>query len=263
MSSQNHIEDFRDKVRRGRTCIGIGVGLNDPQISEMAGDIGYDFTWLDMEHAPMNIETGLAHVMACRGTGCAPFVRVPSHDPVLIKPFLELAPAGIIVPRIQTVEDTRTAVAACRYPPKGIRGYGPTRGATYKGLDQKAFLDTAENEPMVFVQIEDIEAVRNIDGILAVEGLEGIAIGPNDLSGTMGMLGNPDAPEVVAEIDRVIEKARRTDKLIGVSTGFSPESFAGWIGKGVHWITLNTDFINFFRESKRVLDDAHGLVEEA
>ena len=256
MDSLNNSEKLRSKLTRGHVCIGICISLADPQISEIVGDIGYDFTWIDMEHGSLTMESGLAHVMAVRGTDCAPLVRVPSHDPVLIKPILELAPAGIIVPRIQTAQDVRTAVSACKYPPKGMRGYGPIRAVTHKLMDQRAFLEKVDEELMIFVQIEDIEAVNNIDEILAVEGLDGIALGPQDLSATMGRLGDTEAPEVVEAIDLVIEKARRRGKFVGAATGYGSERFAKWLEKGLNWVSFNTDFINLFMESKRILDDA-------
>ena len=256
MSSLNNTARLRQRLESGRTCIGICLALTDPQVSEMLGDIGYDFTWIGMEHSPFSIETGLAHVMAVRGTDCAPLVRVPSHDPVLIKPILELAPAGIVVPRVQTAEDVRTAVAGCRYPPDGARGYGPVRAAVYHGMRQPTYLESVEASPLVFVQIEDIEAVINIDEILSVDGLGGVILGPNDLSGSMGMLGNITAPEVVEAMDRVLERAQAAGKPAGLATGYDAESFGTWLDKGVRLIALNTDFGNLVAESRRVLDAA-------
>ena len=256
MSSLNNAERLRKRLESGQTCIGIYLALSDPHVSEMMGDIGYDFTWVDMEHAPFSIETGLAHVMALRGTDCAPLVRVPSHDPVLIKPILELAPAGIVVPRVRTAEDVSTAVTGCRYPLDGTRGYGPVRAAVYHGMRQPAYIESGEASPLVFVQIEDIEAVNNIDGILSVDGLDGVILGPNDLSGSMGMLGNVTAPEVVEAMDRVLEQAQAAGKPAGVATGYDAESFGTWLDKGARLIALNSDFSNLFLESRRVLDAA-------
>ena len=256
MSSLNNAERLRERLESGQTCIGVCLALTDPQVSEMLGDIGYDFTWIDMEHSPFSIETGLAHAMAVRGTNCAPLVRVPSHDPVLIKPILELAPAGIIVPRVQTAEDVSTAVSGCRYPPHGARGYGPVRAATYHGMRPPAYLGSMEATPLIFVQIEDIEAVNNIDDILSVNGLDGAILGPCDLSGTMGKLGTIAAPDVVEAMDRVLARCKAHGKLSGVATFYEAESFSAWVDKGVDLIALNTDFGNLVTESRRVLDAA-------
>ena len=262
MSSLNNAERLREWLESGQTCVGVCLALTDPQVSEMLGDVGYDFTWVDMEHSPYSIETGLAHVMAVRGTDCAPLVRVPSHDPVLIKPILELAPAGIIVPRVQTAEDVSTAVSGCRYPPHGARGYGPVRAATYHGMRPPAYLGSMEATPLIFVQIEDIEAVNNIDGILAVEGLDGVILGPCDLSGTMGKLGDITAPGVVEAMDRVVARCKAHGKLSGVATFYDAETFSAWIDKGVNIISLNTDFGNLVTESRRVLEAARARIGE-
>ena len=129
----NNIDRFKAKIARGELCVGTSITFTDPAISELVGDAGYDFTWIDMEHCPIDISTALNHVMAVRGTGAAPFVRVPAGDPIIIKPVLELHPAAIIAPQVQTVADVEKVVAACKYPPVGIRGFGPRRGRRFGG----------------------------------------------------------------------------------------------------------------------------------
>ena len=260
--SINNGELFRQKMERREACIGIAVGFSDPQVSELLADAGYDFTWIDMEHGALTLPIALGHVMAVRGTGTAPLIRVPSHDPVLIKPILELCPAGVIVPRVQTGKDVRTAVEACRYPPRGTRGYGPQRGVVHHGMDMNAFLRDPDSEPMVFVQIEDIQAVRNIDDILAVPGLDGICFGPNDLAGTMGVLGSPGAPQVVEQIDLVCARVRRAGKLLGTSVGFDAVSYRDWLCRGVQWICLNNDFANLYARSRAILEEARAIRKE-
>ena len=123
----NNIDIFRAKIARGEVCIGSNVSFADPAISELYGDAGCDFTWIDMEHCPISIETALGHVMAVRGTDAAPFIRVPSGDANTIKPILELHPAAIIVPQVRSAAEVESIVAACKYPPIGIRGFGPRR----------------------------------------------------------------------------------------------------------------------------------------
>ena len=120
----NHLDAFKAKADRGDLCVGMVVTLSDPVVSELAGDVGYDFTWIDMEHAPLGIETVQGHIMATRGTGCAPFVRVVCNDRDVLKPVLDLAPAAVIIPRVNTAEAAAEAVAACKYPPYGCRGCG-------------------------------------------------------------------------------------------------------------------------------------------
>ena len=113
-----------------RVSIGAVISMSDPTVCELAGDCGMDFCWIDAEHCPMTIETVRDHLLALRGTGCAGFVRVRECDPMIIKPYLDLAPDGIICPMVNTPELAEAAVAACRYPPIGIRGWGPRRGVS-------------------------------------------------------------------------------------------------------------------------------------
>jgi 2-keto-3-deoxy-L-rhamnonate aldolase RhmA len=110
----NNLEKFRDTMA-GRTAIGTVITLSDPAVSELAADAGFDFTWIDAEHAPHTLESIMGHVMAVRGTNCAPLVRVPWNEPGIIKPILDLAPAGVIIPMVNTV----TSLATCAIFPAG------------------------------------------------------------------------------------------------------------------------------------------------
>ncbi len=254
MPSMNNVEKIRARMRAGQLCLGTAITLSDPVVSELIAEAGYDFTWIDMEHGPFDLQTVLLHIMAVRGLDTAPFVRVPSNDPVTIKPVLELVPAAIIVPLIRTPADALQAVRACKYPPHGIRGYGPRRGTRYGGVSQVQYLESAGQQTMVLIQIEQIEAVNNIDAILATPGLDGICLGPNDLSGSMGRLGRTSSPEVQAAMDTVLAKARQTNLFIGVATGYDPKTLPIWIAKGIQWMCLNGDYANLYQQSKAVLN---------
>ena len=113
LMSLNNVEKFREKISKGQFCVGGCVSFSDPAISEMYGDLGYDFTWIDTEHCPLCLENVLGHIMAGRASGAAPFVRVPANDPILIKPLMDLQPAGIIIPMVNSAEEAKRAVAAC------------------------------------------------------------------------------------------------------------------------------------------------------
>jgi 2-keto-3-deoxy-L-rhamnonate aldolase RhmA len=141
----NNLEKFRKKLEGETICLGMVVWLTDPSISEIAGDAGLDFTWIDMEHGALNIETVQEHVRAARGTDMASLVRVPWNDPVLIKPILDFAPAGVIIPMVNTKEEAEKAVASCRYPPEGVRGCGVRRGTRYGAEPFGEYLDKSNN----------------------------------------------------------------------------------------------------------------------
>jgi 2-dehydro-3-deoxyglucarate aldolase/4-hydroxy-2-oxoheptanedioate aldolase len=246
-------------VAQGQLCVGTVITFSDPAISELMAEAGYDFIWIDMEHGAIDLKTALGHIMAVRGTATAPFVRVPCNDANVIKPILDLAPAAIIVPMVNSAQEAEQAVATCKYPPRGVRGYGPRRGMDYGALSMSQYLQTADGQTMVFIQIEHIAAVRNIDDILSVAGLDGICLGLNDLSGSVGKLGQSNDPQIVQMIHTVIDKVRRTKLYSGVATGYDPATLRAWVDKGVQWVALNVDWANLFTQSRMVADAAHKI----
>ena len=261
MQSLNNIELFRKRVAEGKLCVGTGITFSDPAVSELMAETGLDFTWIDMEHGPLDLATALNHVTAARGSGAAPFVRVPYNHVDQIKPVLDLAPAGIVVPNVKTPEEAASAVAACRYPPRGVRGYGPRRGQRYGMISQAQYLEQVEDEPLIILQIEHIDAVECVHEIVAVPGIDSICLGPNDFSGSMGKLGQIDAPDVAAAIDAVVEKVKEADLLLGTATFYSEENFARWLGRGVHWISLGVDWGHMFKAARNVLECARRTSE--
>ena len=232
---------FVDKMRRGQVCLGTIITFNDPAVTEALAP-ALDFVWIDTEHNAFTLEIVQSHLMATKGSDCTPIVRVAWNDPALIKTVLDIGAAGVIVPFVKTVDDVRKAVAACRYPPEGMRGFGPRRPRNYGRLDAAEYCVAANEAMITIVQIEQIEAVNNLDEILAVPGLTGIVTGPFDLAGSMGHPGNPGHPEVQAALTTVIEKARRAGKFGGVSVGDQPDLLAEWANKGAQWLAMGVDY---------------------
>jgi 2-keto-3-deoxy-L-rhamnonate aldolase RhmA len=231
---------FKDKIRSGQVCIGTSVSCTDATITEAMCGVS-DFVWIDMEHNALSLATVQAHIMATKGSDVASLVRVRSNDAVLIKPVLDIGADGVIVPLVRTADDVRRAVAACRYPPDGIRGYGPRRPSGYGRLGGPEFCRLANETIIVVVQIEDIEAVRNLDEILAVPGLTSILVGPNDLAGSMGLMGQPEHPEVLRAMETIVAKTRQTNVFASVAIGGGPAALAAWVKRGVQWISVGGD----------------------
>ena len=256
MTSMNSGERIRQKLSDGETTIGIGVSFSDPAISELVAEAGYDFTWIDGEHSPFDLPSMLQHVMTLRGTNTASFIRVRQNEINVIKPVLDLAPAGIIIPQVQSATETEAVVKSCRYPPLGERGFGPRRGLHYGAITMEEYLQRSAIDPLIVIQVEHIRAVDNIDEILAVPGIDIVCLGPNDLSGSLNKMGQFDDPEVARVIDTVCGKVRDSDLILGVSTFYTAENFTRWIDRGVQWINLNTDSANLFSASRQVLDAA-------
>lgn len=248
----NNLEKFKSKAEK-ELCLGMVITLSDPVVSECAADAGWDFTWIDMEHSPFGIETTLAHVMAVRGTDTAPFIRVPANDPVIIKPVLELAPAGIIIPMVNSAEEAAAAVAACRYPPQGIRGCGPKRGMLYGMLPFSDYLEISPKDPMIIIQVEHIKALEELNEILAVDGIDSICVGPCDLSASMGKLEEMDSPEVEKVIDEICEKSRKAGKLLGAAIAYTPGNIAKWQQRRADWLAVASDYGSIVSVSNTIL----------
>lgn len=245
----NNLEKFLSSIEQGKLCTGCCITCTDPAITEIAAEAGFDFCWIDGEHGVMDRNTAMLHIMALKGTDCAPFYRVPSCNHAEIKKIIDFAPAGIIVPMIMNEEDARYAVDACRYPLTGTRGCGYRRGNCYGAMPIPEYLSMSQSDPMVILQIEHIEAVRNLDKILAVPGVGSILIGPNDLSFSLGHPGEWDHPEVIAAIDEICRKTREAGILLGA---YTETHFERWIkSRQIQYVCAFTDagaLMNSFRQ---------------
>lgn len=234
----NNLEKFKNTMASGKTALGACITCYDPSVSELAADAGFDFIWIDMEHSPMTIVDAMHHVMAVRGTDCAPLVRAAWNEPWVLKPILDLAPAGIIIPMVNGLKSAEAAVKACRYPSQGgVRGCAMRRAAGYGKMPVDEYMEISKSDPMVIIQIEHIEAVRNIDEILKVPGIDSICIGPYDLSCSLGKPALFENCEVVGAIEKVCEKTLEAGLLLGAFG--SPLSL--WKKRGVNWTALTTD----------------------
>ena len=248
---------FREKLRRGQVPLGCGVSFTDPTVSELFSHV-LDFVWIDMEHNALSLETVQAHIMATKGSDAAALVRVPWNDPVLIKPVLDIGADGIIAPLVRSAEEVRLAVAACRYPPEGIRGFGPRRPIQYGRTGDADYCRRANEEIISIVQIEHIDAVNVIDEIVKVSGLTAIVIGANDLAGSMGHMGNPQHPEVQSAIESVVNKAREAGVSPGIGIADDPEALMAWVSKGVQWVQVGVDWAHL----ARAIDTSVGRLRE-
>lgn len=252
---------FKDKLMAATVPLGTVIGSLDPCVTEaLAYDL--DFVWIDMEHSALTIESVQAHLMATKGTDCAALVRVRWNDPALIKPVLDAGGDGIIVPMVCNEEEAKRAVEACLYPPRGVRGFGPRRPSKFGRLGGPEFCKSADNALAIIVQIEHVEAVKNIDAILQVAGLTSCVIGANDLAGSMGYPGEPTHPKVIAAIENVIDAAHRSRVFVGIGTGNDSTVIADWVKKGVQWVAIGNDYGHIIRSFKQVADGVRAFVTQ-
>jgi 2-dehydro-3-deoxyglucarate aldolase/4-hydroxy-2-oxoheptanedioate aldolase len=218
------------------------INLSDATITEVLANTGYDFLWIDGEHSSLGLAEVSRHVLAARSYGVAPFVRIPWNDPVRAKPILEMGPAALVFPFVNSSEDAANAVAACRYPPKGIRGFGPQRANLFGREPLAEYMSRSEQEPWVVLQIEHVEAVNNLEAICEVEGIGSLLVGPFDLSSSIGRAGQLKHPDVTALFDRAAEIANQRGVLFGAfALADDEETIRGWLERGASWLALDTD----------------------
>ena len=231
---------LRDRLRAGGPCLGTWTGSTDPCVAELLCGSGYDFIIIDAEHGALDIESVQQNIMAMKGTGPAPMVRVAWNDPVLVKRVLDCGAAGVLVPFIRSARETEQAILSCMYPPQGIRGFGPRRPSNYE-RDAAEYIATANESIVVWVQIEHIDAVNAIGDIVQVPRLDGVFIGSNDLSGSLGLLGQPRHPRVLEAIELTIDAGRKAGVPVGMAGPSVPQAAFDWLSKGIQFITLGGD----------------------
>ena len=228
------------KVRAGKKTLGFWSGLGSPFVTELLALTGLDFLVLDQEHGFGEPQSLALQLQALSATETTSIVRVPSNDRTYIKRVLDAGVEGLIVPSVDTAELAEAAVAACHYPPVGRRGsaIGSARASNY-GM-AVGYGDTAGENLLVICQVESIQAVENIDAIAAVEGIDVLFIGPFDLSGSIGHLGEIDYPDVAA----AITEAERGIKAAGKAMGTVPHPGKSWsdmFNEGYDMVSAGSD----------------------
>ena len=206
---------------------------------------------IDGEHSPLSTDIIQGQLQAIYGYDATPVVRVPENDPVFIKQFLDLGVQNLLVPMVNNVEEARSAVAATRYPPEGIRGVGAAFARASRWNRIPNYLKEASKINSVILQIESSEAVDNIDEIIAVDGIDGLYVGPADLSASMGYLGQPAHEKVIVAIEKVIKAAVDAGKPIGINA-FDPELAKHWVSLGVSYVTVASDVTVMARQSENL-----------
>lgn len=192
-------------LREGGLALGTHVGgMADPQIVEIIGLAGFDAAFIDMEHTAFHLQIVQAMVMAAERADITSLVRIPGFDPALVLRLLDMGAQGIQVPHVDSPERARAAVAAVRYPPAGERGMAAgSRAAEFGRIAIREHMAQSNREILLAVMIEDMAAVERIEAIVAVPGIDLIAVGPSDLSRSLGVSGEPDHPRLLAAIDRI------------------------------------------------------------
>ena len=210
------------RLRAGEPSIGTWVALPSPEAAEFVSTLGFDWLVVDTEHSAVDIRTLSQMFGMITAHGPAPMVRIPWNDPENFKRVLDAGAWGVVVPMVNSREEAERAVQATRYPPKGNRSVGGSATALRFGANGREYLDHADDEIALIIQIEHIDAVEQCDDILSVPGVDGCFIGPNDLAASMGLgIGVPlecDHPRMIEAIAEVCASAKRCGVAPGIHT---------------------------------------------
>jgi 4-hydroxy-2-oxoheptanedioate aldolase len=232
---QTPVNQFKLALQQQRAQIGLWLGLANPYSAELCAGAGFDWLLLDGEHAPNDLRSLLAQLQAVAPYPAHPVVRPPEGDTALIKQILDLGAQTLLVPMVETPEQAARLVAATRYPPQGVRGVGSALARASRWNSVPGYLDEADAQMCLLVQVESRTGLDNLEAIARVDGVDGIFIGPADLSASLGHRGDPGHPEVRRAIDDAVAAIVASGKAAGIL--WSDERLAR------HYLDLGCTFV--------------------
>ncbi|RKD97978.1 HpcH/HpaI aldolase family protein [Halopiger aswanensis] len=254
---------FVSRLRNRESLVGTWVALSDPAIAEISAQLAFDAVMIDAEHSTNSIETVTAMARAVDAaaveaeTDPGTIVRLSENDPTEIKRTLDAGVDGVMAPMIDSAEDARNLVAATRYPPEGVRGVGYGRGTEY-GEAFPEHLERANAETLALAQIETESGFENVEEIAAVDGLDGLFVGPADLSAALDLFGETDGDEFLEAVDRVLEAGHAVDKPVA-TLAFEEDEIERWVDRGFDFVLAGVD-IDYLqrggRRAKAAFEDA-------
>jgi len=234
------INIFKQNLKSGNAQIGLWLGLANAYTTELLATTGFDWLLIDAEHAPNDVRSVLTQLQALAPYPVQPVVRPVEGNVALIKQYLDLGAQTLLIPMVETAEQAAQMVAATRYPPNGIRGVGSAlaRSSRWNGINH--YLQQADEQMCVLVQVESARALQNLEAIAATDGVDGVFFGPADLSASLGFLGNPSAPEVQQALLNGITTVCKAGKAAGILT--SDQTLARrYLEQGALFVAVGVD----------------------
>ncbi len=248
---------MKDKLSQGGVAIGVLIQEPAIQAAEVLGLSGFDWLLIDCEHSPMSIESVVRLIMAAEVRGITPLVRVPQNLPEIILRYMDVGAMGVMIPGLASAEDIQKAVRAVKYPPHGERGLAGIRAADY-GVTAPLgeYVKVANRETMILGLIESRRGVENLEEILAAEALDGVVIGTNDLSKSLGVPGQTNHPLVVEAVEKILAAGKKTGKPVGAGI-HGDESPKPYVEKGYRIVSTNLNDL-VLAAARRFLRNARG-----
>ncbi len=231
---------FKQALKNGDRLIGCWSSFAEAVTAEIMGTAGFDWLVIDGEHAPNDIRSIRDQLMALSSSPTHPVVRVPVGDTALIKMVLDAGASTILVPMVESAQQAQELVRACRYPPQGVRGVGAMASRATMYGTATDYIQTADAQICLLVQVENRAGIKALDEILKVEGVDGVFIGPADLSTDMGFQGDSTAPEVRAVIADAMMRIRAAGKAPGI-LGTTDEANQAYLDMGAQFLAVGID----------------------
>lgn len=242
---------FKQGLATGQTQYGLWLGLPDNSAAEIAALAGFDWLLIDGEHAPFDLRTIMSHLQVIAPYDVAPIVRCVEGDTALIKQLLDIGVQTLLVPMVEDAEQAKQLVRAVRYPPQGIRGLGTSLARAARWNQVLGYLKKANTEICLLVQVETATALANLDEILAVDGVDGVFIGPSDLSASMGYIGDAGNPVVVEAIDTGLNKIRAAGKYAGLLC-LDPALVEQYVQQGASFVGVGVDTMMLAQATRKL-----------
>lgn len=247
------LNQFKRGLACGDTQYGLWLGLPDNSVAEIAAGAGFDWLLIDHEHGPFELRDILAHLQAVAPYDVAPIVRPVDDNPSLLKKLLDMGVQSFLVPMVENAAQAAEIVQSLRYPPEGRRGLGTSmaRGARWNQVP--GYLTKANDEICLIVQVETASAMNNLDEIIAVNGVDGVFIGPSDLSASMGHIGDAGHPDVVAAINKALVTIKAAGKHAGLLC-MDPSMVENYREQGARFIGVGVDTIILTQGARRLAE---------
>ena len=250
-------QKVKQKLRAGEIAVGTWLSLGSPAAAEIIAEMGYDFVVIEGEHAGADMGTVLPLLQALRGSETVPVLRVPWNNTVAIKVALDVGVKGLMVPMVNSRSEAEQAVRACKYPPEGVRGIGLSR-ATFYGTRMADYLKTANEDVLIFPIIEHDLAVKNLDEIVGVPGIDAFFFGYADYGASLGLTGQFSHPRVLEARERVLAASRRSGVPAGHAAG-SPAQAKELVYLGFRVITIGGDATFVLNGAQEALESVQSL----
>jgi 2-keto-3-deoxy-L-rhamnonate aldolase RhmA len=229
----------KEKLKSGQTVIGVVISVNSVEVAAQAANLGFDFLWIEMEHSPISLEGLRNMVLATRGLPAIPIARPPVNELWTAKRILDVGALGVIFPFTRTPELARQAVAACRYPPLGLRGSGADL-AQFRWPAPEGYYDFADENVLVVAVVEETSALSHIDEIAAIPGLDVLFIGTSDLSFSLGLRGSQNDSRLDEAVAKIAAAAKRHGKVLG-RPARTPDEIQRFTKQGFQFFMTGTE----------------------